>query len=308
MYELSQIWFIIVCIGGRYMTLLTYQIFKTVAEMGSFRKAADLLGLTPSAISHTISTMENELGFSVLTRNKSGVTLTNYGASLLPYVNAVLNSDESLQQAVAKFNGLQQGKVKIGCFSSICINWMPDIIRIFGTKYPGIKIEMFQGTYDDVSYWIKSGIVDFGFLSKSSAGDLPIEPLIEEPLLCIVPEDYKKDPANERMTIQEMSRQQFVAQRESTDADIQNYMRMNDLHIQTKYHVVDDLSTISLVAAGFGICIMPQMVMNGIPYKVKSYLMDPPASRMIGIAALRTDLMAPAVRSLYDYIIATYKR
>ena len=122
------------------MTLLTYQIFKTVAEMGSFRKAADLLGLTPSAISHTISTMENELGFSVLTRNKSGVTLTNYGASLLPYVNAVLNSDESLQQAVAKFNGLQQGKVKIGCFSSICINWMPDIIRIFGTKYPGIKI------------------------------------------------------------------------------------------------------------------------------------------------------------------------
>ena len=164
MYELSQIWFIIVCIGGRYMTLLTYQIFKTVAEMGSFRKAADLLGLTPSAISHTISTMENELGFSVLTRNKSGVTLTNYGASLLPYVNAVLNSDESLQQAVAKFNGLQQGKVKIGCFSSICINWMPDIIRIFGTKYSGIKIEMFQGTYDDVSYWIKSGIVDFGFL------------------------------------------------------------------------------------------------------------------------------------------------
>lgn len=290
------------------MTLLTYQIFKTVAEMGSFRKAADFLGLTPSAISHTISTMENELGFSVLTRNKSGVTLTNYGASLLPYVNAVLNSDESLQQAVAEFNGLHQGKVKVGCFSSICTNWMPDIIRTFGTEHPGIKIEMFQGTYDDVSYWIKNGVVDFGFLSKSSAGDLPIEPLIEEPLLCIVPDDYKKDPANERMTIQEMSRQQFVVQRESTDADIQNYLRQNDLHIQTKYHVVDDLSTIALVAAGFGICIAPKMVMNGIPYNVKSYLMDPPASRVIGIAALRTDLMAPAVRSLYDYIIATYRK
>ncbi len=290
------------------MTLLTYQIFKTVAEMGSFRKAADFLGLTPSAISHTISTMENELGFSVLTRNKSGVALTNYGNNLLPYVNSVLNSDESLQQAVAQFNGLQQGHVKVGCFSSICTNWMPDIIREFGERYPGIRIEMFQGTYDDVTYWIKSGVVDFGFLSKSSTGDLLIEPLIEEPLLCIVPQDYKKDLSNPCMTIQEMSRQQFVVQRASTDADVQNYLKQNDLHVQANYHVVDDLSTIALVAAGFGICITPEMAMNSIPYNVHSYHMDPPASRVIGIAALRTDLMAPAVRSLYDYIIKTYRK
>ena len=45
------------------MTLLTYQVFKTIADVGSFHKAADILGLTPSAISHAISSMENELGF-----------------------------------------------------------------------------------------------------------------------------------------------------------------------------------------------------------------------------------------------------
>ena len=72
------------------MTLLTYQVFKTIADVGSFHKAADILGLTPSAISHAISSMENELGFSVLTRSKAGVNLTNYGEQLLPYVNAVL--------------------------------------------------------------------------------------------------------------------------------------------------------------------------------------------------------------------------
>ena len=57
------------------MTLLTYQVFKTIADVGSFHKAADILGLTPSAISHAISSMENELGFSVLTRSKAGVSL-----------------------------------------------------------------------------------------------------------------------------------------------------------------------------------------------------------------------------------------
>ena len=48
------------------MTLLTYQVFKTVTEQGSFRKAADLLGLTPSAVSHAVSSLEAELGFCVL--------------------------------------------------------------------------------------------------------------------------------------------------------------------------------------------------------------------------------------------------
>ena len=122
------------------MTLLTYQVFKTVAEIGSFHKAADILGLTPSAISHAISSMENELGFSLLTRSKSGVTLTNYGENLLPYINAVLNSDESLQQAISQLNGLKQGKVKIGVFSSVCTNWLPESMNSFGNLYQEIEI------------------------------------------------------------------------------------------------------------------------------------------------------------------------
>ena len=96
------------------MTLLTYQVFKTIADVGSFHKAADILGLTPSAISHAISSMENELGFSVLTRSKAGVSLTNYGEQLLPYVNAVLNCDESLKQEIAELNGLKQVYVPAG--------------------------------------------------------------------------------------------------------------------------------------------------------------------------------------------------
>ena len=96
------------------MTLLSYQVFQTVVGQGSFQKAAEILNLTPSAVSLAIASMEQELGFSLFTRNKAGVALTNYGEHLLPYVNAVLNSDESLQQAIAGLNGLKMGNVKVG--------------------------------------------------------------------------------------------------------------------------------------------------------------------------------------------------
>ena len=283
------------------MTLLSYQIFKTVAEAGSFHKAADLIGLTPSAISHAVSSMEKELGFSVFTRKKAGVTLTGYGEHLMPYVNAVLNSEESLQQAVAEFNGLKQGTVKVGVFSSVCTSWMPEIIKSFGELYPAIEIEVFQGTYDDVSYWIRNGIVDFG------SGDLHIEPFYRDPLLCLVPKDFEKELPGEYMTIGAMEKLRFVVQRESTDADIQNYMRENHLDIQTRYHVVDDLSTVVMVAAGFGICIMPELVMNDIPYDVRQYRMEPDAARIIGLAARGPHLMAPAVRTLYAHILDKYR-
>lgn len=290
------------------MTLLTYQVFKTVADQGSFRKAADLLGLTPSAVSHAISAMEGELGFSVLNRSKNGATLTNYGEHLLPYVNAVLNSDESLQQAIAEFNGLKQGRVKMGCFSSVCTNWIPDILHSFQEKYPDILIEIFQGTYDDVSYWIKNGIVDLGFLSVSSAGDIPIEPLYRDPLLCVVPRGTARRQSGACMDLEEMRHYQFVSQRESTDADIQNFLKENSLDVRSHYHVVDDLSTVAMVASGFGICLMPEMVMKDIPYEVDCYPVEPDAYRIIGLATLNPEFMAPAVRTMYNHILEKYRR
>ncbi len=288
------------------MTLLMYQVLKTVAEQGSFRKAAEILRLTPSAISHAVASMERELGFSVLNRSKSGVTLTNYGEHLLPYVNAVLNSDESLQQAIAEFNGLQKGTVKIGCFSSVCTNWIPDILHSFGEEYPGINIEIFEGTYDDVVYWIKNGIVDLGFLSLSSAADIPIEPLYKDRLLCVVPRGTERMEDSEYMGIDEMRNHLFVTQRESTDADIQNFLKENSLAVRSRYHVVDDLSTVAMVANGFGICLMPELVMRDIPYEVDCYPVKPEAYRVIGVSVLNPEFMAPAVRMMYRHILEMF--
>ena len=288
------------------MTLLSYQVLKTVADQGSFRKAAELLGLTPSAVSHAVSSMEKELGFFVFNRGKNGVMLTNYGERLLPYVNAVLNSDESLQQAVAEFNGLKQGRIKIGCFSSVCTNWMPELIHAFAKSYPAIEMEIFQGTYDDVSYWINNGVVDVGFLSVSSAGEIPIVPLYKDPLLCVVPKGLRTRQG--RMEVEELREYQFVTQRESTDADIQNFMKEHDLNVTSNYHVVDDLSTVAMVAHGFGICLMPEMVMQDIPYEVDCFHLKEDAYRIIGLAALDFEAMAPAVRMFYEQVVKNYKQ
>lgn len=289
------------------MTLLAYQIFQTVVEQGSFQRAAEVLNLTPSAISHAVSTAEKELGFPLFNRNKNGVTLTSYGENLQPYILTVLNSDAKLQQAILEFNGLTHGSVKIGTFSSVCNNFIPDLVTSFSKLHPNIEIKIYQGTYEDVYNWIKTGVVDLGFLSESSCKDLPIIALYEDELLCVAPKNFR--PKNKRyIALEELAKQRFVSQRESTDADIQNLFGKYQLSIHSSCHVVDDLSTIAMVAAGLGVCIMPRLVMQNIPYDVNMYPLKPSEHRTIGICALNTETMAPAVKTMHKHILKYFKK
>ena len=111
------------------MTLFSYEIFDAVARQGSFNKAAQQLHLTPSAISHAIAVMEEELGFALFNRGKNGVSMTSYGASLYPSIRDVLNSDEALKQSIARLNGLEKGKVKLGVFNSVCASLLPGLLK-----------------------------------------------------------------------------------------------------------------------------------------------------------------------------------
>ena len=172
------------------MTLFSYEIFDAVARQGSFNKAAQQLHLTPSAISHAIAVMEAELGFTLFNRGKNGVTMTSYGASLYPSIRAVLNSDEALQQSIARLNGLEKGKVKLGAFNSVCAGLLPQILKSFMASYPQIEVEVYQGTYDDVKEWLRTGQVDLAFLSASCREEFNLTELFREPLLCIVPQDW----------------------------------------------------------------------------------------------------------------------
>ena len=176
------------------MTLFSYEIFDAVARQGSFNKAAQQLHLTPSAISHAIAVMEAELGFTLFNRGKNGVTMTSYGASLYPSIRAVLNSDEALQQSIARLNGLEKGKVKLGAFNSVCAGLLPQILKSFMASFPQIEVEVYQGTYDDVKEWLRTGQVDLAFLSATCREEFNLTELFREPLLCIVPQDWPEPP------------------------------------------------------------------------------------------------------------------
>ena len=84
--------------------------------------------------------------------------------SSLRYVRKIVSDFEEIQQKVNEINGIQSGTVRIGTFSSVAINWLPDVFARFQKDYPGIDYEMLLGDYEEVEKWIDEGRVDCGFL------------------------------------------------------------------------------------------------------------------------------------------------
>lgn len=284
------------------MTLSFCKIFDTIVQQGSFLKTADLLAMTPSAVSHAVKDAEKEVGFQIFNRTKNGITLTESGSALYPAVLQILNGESALDQTINQLRGLEKGTAKIGIFNSTCTNWMPDIIRIFNKRFPDINIEIYEGGYDDVIYWIKTGVVEFGFLSTTCTTELTVEPLYRDPLICIVPPDFKTEREGV-ITIDEMKGEQFVIQREGSDADVQVLIDKYGLKFQAKCHVLDDTSVMSLIGCGQGISVMPKLTAKGLEGNLKVLRLEPDECRIIGLSALNKKLLSPAAKQLYKCIV-----
>lgn len=127
------------------MTLSDYIIFTTVSELKNMSLASDKLYLTRSAISHAISRIEREIGFPLFIKNTHGIELTDNGAALLPLAYAVIQNHQHFNEKIAAINGLASGNVRLGTCSSICINWIPELVNNFRHHYPDIQIHIFAG-------------------------------------------------------------------------------------------------------------------------------------------------------------------
>lgn len=284
------------------MTLLGCQIFSTVAHEGSFARTAERLHLTPSAISHAVASMEAECGFPLFTRTKTGVTMTAAAESLLPAIQRLLASGESLDQSIAQINGMHKGVLRIGVFNSACVTWIPQLVPCFQKDYPGIELQIYQGSYTDIATWIKNGTTELGFLSNSAALELQFEPLYADPLVCIAPKGFSSRCAG-RVSAEELRGKPFVSQRSDADADIQSYLKKHDLRVEPSCYVMDDESMIAMVACGLGLALMPQLLLKrreSYGAELEILRLDPAASRSIGLACLEQNSLSPAAKQFWN--------
>lgn len=282
------------------MDTFSYRVFLTAFKYGSFQKAAELHNITPPAVSHIIKQLEQDFGFSLFIRNRRGVSLTSSGEKVLQTVCDIVKKEDDLYQLVGEINGLEKGHIRLGIFNSMC-KYLAELLSGFKQEYCHISFEIYQGSYEDIINWLKTGTADIGFLSKTVNPGFPFLEIFSDPLMCILKKETETLSETE-ISLESIANAPFIMQRESCDADARRIMDKMNLDVRTVCHVVDDKTTVEMVKAGFGFAIMPLLTMYGFENEVKTLKITPPEERVIGACVRDMQDLSPAVKKFMEYI------
>ncbi|MBS9334654.1 LysR family transcriptional regulator [Fructobacillus sp. M1-13] len=286
------------------MKIFTYQIFASVAETGSFKKTALALNITPSAVSHAIANMENELGFPLLIRNRSEMVLSQGGNELLPIVERLLNEDRQIHSRAAKLAGLAGGTVRIGAISSVCIAWLPSIIRHFKKRYPEVNITVFQGSFKEIEQGVALGRLDLGFSAYPASNRVESTFLIDDEIKCLTQRDFV--PKNGHSIAQaDLTNQHFILQRADYDSDTKATLDELDVKPQAINYSIDDQSILAMVEAGLGWGILPDLALTRLSGEVRAFPFEKHYFRHLGLLTNPSSSTDPLVQAMKEEILTT---
>ena len=147
------------------MTNNQLEAFVMVADYRSFTAAALHLGISQSAVSHAIRSLEKELGVQLFIRLKADAELTEVGARLLLRAREMIGLSETIRQEAADAQGLKTGTLRIGSFGpSSSLRLLPELLNEYRSQYPKIEIHIDEGPDQDVKQWILDRRIDVGFV------------------------------------------------------------------------------------------------------------------------------------------------
>lgn len=283
------------------VSLAKYEVFNTVVELGSLTKAAEALNLTQSAVSYSIANLELEFGFPLLIRSRSGITLTSNGQRILKSIRTVLHWDEKLKQEAASIKGVEVGTVRIGAFTSVCIQWLPRLLKNFKQEHPLIEIKIFQGGYQDIEEWITNGVIDFGFTTLPTTETFKTIPLKKDRILCILPNNHPLSN-QDKVRIEQLENESFITLKSGYNHDIKRILKETGVTLKNRFEMADDQAIIAMVENELGVSTMPELVLQSMPYKVTALSLEPEQHRIIGIAAISLKEISPAAKRFIEYI------
>lgn len=276
--------------------------FLLSVETGSFTRAAEAMGYTPSGVSQLVHALEKELEFPLLIRSKHGVTPTANGEVLLPAIRQFLQQENLIWQTAADIRGLTTGSVTIASYSSIAAHWLPGVIKAFEEEHPHIHIKLMDGIRQEVTKWLDSKEADVGFFSYQEPMKYEWIPLAEDPMLAILPTDHPLADANS-YPLSRCAEEPFIMPALGRDADVMAMLEANHLRPNIRFSTLDSYAALMMIEKGLGMSVMNELITRNWPCQVVKLPLDPPQQITLGLGVLSLQEASPAVRKFVDFSV-----
>ncbi|ELC7928070.1 LysR family transcriptional regulator [Listeria monocytogenes] len=293
------------------MELRQLKYFMEVARVEHMTKASENLHVAQSAVSRQITKLEEELGVHLFDRVGRNMQLTSVGQDFLKQAAIALNELQKAEALVAEYTDPAKGTVRVGLPNSLSTKVLPSVISTFREKYPQITYQFMEGTNEELTEMLLSGVLDMTFLSPVPESSEQIEAIrfFDEKLKLIVP---KTHPLAENFTVslKELASEKFVLYPEDFDLYkiVTKAANKKGFEPQIAFQSRDFYTIQGLVGTGLGISILPEMILDGAIFKeTKSIaLRDKELRRSVGIITTKKRNLSPSENLFRSFIISFF--
>lgn len=239
------------------MDIRQLRYFLTIADEGSFSRAAQRLNIAQPALSLHVRRMEDALGSKLLTRHSGGVTPTETGLHLAERARRLLSEFDQMREEIHQIGKEPGGTVRIGLPGTISSILSVPLIAHLHRHHPGIKLIVAEAMSGFVGEWLEEGRIDLGVLYEAAnRRQLHLTPLLREELVILLPPSAT---APAQVTLAALTEMPLILPSGS-----HGLRRMIEQHMQDRglsadpVIEVDSYSCIKqLVRDGFGCSVLP---------------------------------------------------
>jgi DNA-binding transcriptional LysR family regulator len=284
------------------MNLRQLHYFLTIADEGSFTRAAKHLLVAQPSLSQQIKSLENELGGALLERMPKGVRLTAAGKAFLPEARAAVTHAERARRHARSTLGLEAGELEVATVTSVAFGLLPPAFERWHERYPATTIALREYTHrralDDA---VRAGVGDIAVGPRPSEWRGPIVELGWEEFVAVLPASDPLSKSNRPVPLERLAARDWVLfglEHGLSELILETCARAGFTPRRT-IETGQVAAATHLAAAGLGVTIVPSNVVpHGLHAAVRS--LKPPRVRQL-VAFTRRD-WSPLAEAFLDVL------
>jgi len=286
-------------------SLRQLRVFVAVSRYGSFSRAGEAIGLSQSAVSHSMKELETEMGVRLLDRTTREVALTDAGLRLANRVEPLLDELHAMLLDTRSFGTQHNGRVRIASSQTISAQLMPQCIASGALQYPDIRVLLRDQPQQLVLNSVRNAEVDFGIvIDPGENTDLDCEPILHEPFLMMCREDHPLAALPE-VKWQALNGQKLVLQDYASGSRIliDGALKAQKVKAEIVQEIGHPATLFPMVEAGIGISVIPALALpgpEGSKLVVKSLV--PEINRVLMLVKRKNRSLSPAAQAIWQVV------
>ncbi|GGA19892.1 LysR family transcriptional regulator [Paenibacillus physcomitrellae] len=274
------------------------QLIVTISETKSFTAAGEKLNMTQPAVSRAVTSLEKELGVTLLIRDRrSGVMLTAVGERIVRIYREILQGYDKVDQEIASEKGLETGSVRIGTFPVAASYFIPKIISRIKRQYPKLEFSITEGTIADIHSLLDNREIDVGLViaPEQSESERQTIPLYREGIFAVMREDH---PLTAKTIIrpEDLRQESMMICKAGYEPPVMAWFERAGEIPRIKYVLYNYRTALQMVLVGEGLAVMSELSLLDLPPSLKVRRLSPEAYRDIHLAAAPPEESSIAVK------------